>query len=305
MIVSYILCGRYKRMLVAKDFREKARVALRGRWASGVGTGFLASLLGAYTAFSSGGGDFELEERTQQSLYDTLPLEVYNLVMSIIGVMALILLVYTIITLIVGGPISLGYAKYNLGLVDGQPVTFMDLFSQFQYFGAGFGVHFKRLLFIFLWTFLFVLPGAVVGVIATYVIIFAMGNAGMVIAVWVLILCMLPGIVFGMTKTYSYSMAAYILYENQGMTAKEAIQRSIELMKGNRWRLFCLGFSFIGWGLLSILSLGIGMLWLKPYQEAAYAAFYREIYRERYGEPVKAEDSFYQGYSQGFNDFNK
>ena len=61
------------------------------------------------------------------------------------------------------------------------------------------------------------------------------------------------------------------------MTASQAIQRSKELMRGNRWRLFCLQFSFIGWMLLSSLTFGLGNLALRPYQEAAYAAFYREV----------------------------
>ena len=49
------------------------------------------------------------------------------------------------------------------------------------------------------------------------------------------------------------------------------------MMSGNRWRLFCLQFSFIGWSILSALTLGIGGLWLTPYTQTATAAFYREI----------------------------
>lgn len=52
------------------------------------------------------------------------------------------------------------------------------------------------------------------------------------------------------------------------------------MMAGNKWRLFCLQFSFIGWQILCILSLGIGFLWLTPYMNAATAAFYDEISRE-------------------------
>ena len=48
-------------------------------------------------------------------------------------------------------------------------------------------------------------------------------------------------------------------------------------MNGNKLRLFCLHASFIGWALLSSLTLGIGNLWLNPYTNAAVAAFYREI----------------------------
>ena len=61
------------------------------------------------------------------------------------------------------------------------------------------------------------------------------------------------------------------------MGANDAITRSKELMKGNKWRLFCLDFSFIGWDILSAFTLGIGDLWLTPYRSAAAAAFYREL----------------------------
>ena len=61
------------------------------------------------------------------------------------------------------------------------------------------------------------------------------------------------------------------------LTASEAIAQSKAMMEGNRWRLFCLQFSFIGWSLLCALTLGIGNLALRPYEMAAYAAFYREI----------------------------
>ena len=48
-------------------------------------------------------------------------------------------------------------------------------------------------------------------------------------------------------------------------------------MAGNRWRLFCLQFSFIGWDILCALTLGIGNLDPAAYRHAAEAAFYREL----------------------------
>ena len=53
------------------------------------------------------------------------------------------------------------------------------------------------------------------------------------------------------------------------------------LMRGNKWRLFCLELSFFGWALLSALTLDIGTFWLRPYEEAAQASFYRQICYER------------------------
>lgn len=72
-------------------------------------------------------------------------------------------------------------------------------------------------------------------------------------------------------------MTDYILAENPSLSASEAINQSKSMMSGNKWRLFCLEFSFIGWGFLAALTFGIGNLWLTPYRHAAEAAFYREI----------------------------
>lgn len=50
-------------------------------------------------------------------------------------------------------------------------------------------------------------------------------------------------------------------------------------MKGNRIRLVMLQISFIGWGLISILTLGIGLLWLNGYILCTTAWFYKDLYR--------------------------
>ena len=95
---------------------------------------------------------------------------------------------------------------------------------------------------------------------------------GVLILLWSLLL-IIPGIV----ASLSYAMTGYILAENPDLTASPAIQQSKEMMQGNRWRLFCLQLSFIGWSILCLFTFGIGNLVLNPYQKAAEAAFYREI----------------------------
>ena len=188
----------------------------------------------------------------------------------------IILVSWVIITIIIGGAAKLGYAIFNLKLVDNKEVAVSDLFSQFHRLGDGFCMNFLVGLFKFLWSLLLVIPGII--------------------------------------KQYSYAMTPYILAENPGMTATEAITESRRVMDGNKWRLFCLGFSFIGWGLLcaapTLIALAvlsskavisgniaillwlipcsipsfIGSLFLNPYQEAAYAAFYRDVA----GSPIPA-----------------
>ena len=101
---------------------------------------------------------------------------------------------------------------------------------------------------------------------------------GVFIALWSL-LFVIPGIV----KSYSYSMAYYIKLDHPEYTPTEAITESRRLMDGNKMRLFCLHLSFIGWAIVSFFTLGIGMLWLIPYMNAANAEFYQDLVMGRDG----------------------
>lgn len=102
------------------------------------------------------------------------------------------------------------------------------------------------------------------------------------LALWSLLFA-IPGII----KSYSYAMTFYILRDNPTLTATEAITRSREMMNGNKWRLFCLHFSFIGWLLLSVITLGIGALFVTPYMQVAQAEFYESIKGEDTVPPIE------------------
>lgn len=257
-------------MKCAADFRELARNALRGKWAIAVLTGFLASLMGAGIATSGGGSSSSSNSNSASNLFqDFQATEFWMQFRTILIAAIVILVIWVIITIIIGGAAKLGYAIFNLKLVDNKEVAVSDLFSQFHRLGDGFCMNFLVGLFTFLWSLLLVIPGII--------------------------------------KSFSYAMTPYILAENPGMTATEAITESRRVMDGNKWRLFCLSFSFIGWGLLcaapTLIALAvlsskavisgniaillwlipcsipsfIGSLFLNPYQEAAYAAFYRDV----------------------------
>ena len=94
----------------------------------------------------------------------------------------------------------------------------------------------------------------------------AMGlNLFMALFIWLWsLLFIVPGII----AAYRYRLAPYLMAENPNLGIREAVNMSKELMAGNKWR------SFIGWGILSALTCGIGDLWLNPYIYAANAAFY-------------------------------
>ena len=101
---------------------------------------------------------------------------------------------------------------------------------------------------------------------------------------WALLL-IIPGIM----KAFSYALTPYILLDEPELTARQAITRSCEIMQGRRWKLFCRSLSFIGWGILSLLTFGIGFLWLVPYMNASIAAFYEDARAE-----YEAENSIEQ-----------
>lgn len=72
-----------------------------------------------------------------------------------------------------------------------------------------------------------------------------------------------------------------IIRDHDDIGAIDAMKLSAELMKGKKWDFFCLGFSFIGWILLSIITLGVGLLFTIPYMQVSYANFYLELLKER------------------------
>lgn len=101
--------------------------------------------------------------------------------------------------------------------------------------------------------------------------------AGMLVMYIYIMLWSMLFLIPGIIKAYSYAMTPFILVEHPELSVNQAIDLSRKLMKGRKFDLFYLQLSFIGWILLSILTLGIGLLWLMPYMEGAQAAFYADV----------------------------
>ena len=241
-------------MRVSSDFREIARRALSGKWGSAVLTTLVASILGADIAMAGGSSVSGVANSVSNTVGDGSGNGSYTGVLSSLSITSLtyilgavmaitsLIIIVGLVQYVIGSFVSLGLIQYNLDLIDGRDAEFSQIFSKAPMFGKAFWLRLRMSIFTFLWSLLLLIPGII--------------------------------------KAYSYSMAGFILTENPEMTAKEAMEVSEKMMVGNKWRLFCLQFSFIGWNILGVLSLGIGMLWVTPYQNAAVAAFYDEISRE-------------------------
>ncbi len=249
-------------MLYAADFRKIARDALSGKWALAVITGFVAALLGGIT-YGGGGGSGRSNQGsgTGRGLWGTL-IDLWNneigraILLFLIGIGS-ILFVLGIVTFIIGGAIQLGYCRFNKNLIKGTNPQFQDIFSNMNLLGKALGLRIVTTVLILLWSLLLIVPGII--------------------------------------AAFRYSMAFYIMDDDPSVGIMEAIDRSKEMMRGNKGRLFCLEISFIGWALLCILTCGIGFFWLQPYSNAAVAAFYLEVSGQRRMPQPE------QGYNQPIN----
>lgn len=93
------------------------------------------------------------------------------------------------------------------------------------------------------------------------------------ILLWSLLL-IIPGI----AKAYEYRMLPYILAENPEISKDEAYALTKEMMTGQKWKAFLLDLSFIGWDILSLVTLGLlGVFYVDPYKHSTRAALYEAL----------------------------
>lgn len=231
-------------MMNSKQIREAARNALRGNWGIAVLAGLIASLLGAGGSgfsfnfnFNFEDADFgteqvvhQLGQQGEQILQAMIPALIIGFVVG---------LAVSVVMMIIGSVVSVGYAKFNSDMVDGVKPTIGTMFSYFGQLKTAFCASLLVFIHVFIGTIFFVIPG--------------------IIAV------------------YKYAMVYHVIADNPDISARDALRKSRLIMQGNKWRFFVLNLSFIGWNLLSILTLGLASLWVHPYMMAANAVFYEEV----------------------------
>lgn len=84
------------------------------------------------------------------------------------------------------------------------------------------------------------------------------------------LLLVIPGVI----KSYQYTFVPYLLAENPDMDGARAAEISTVMTDGEKWNIFVLDLSFLGWNLLGHLLLGIGTLFVNPYYQATRAELY-------------------------------
>ena len=230
-----------------KEIKRHALDCLRGNWGIAILGALIASALGGISDSSSinfSGGSYSGSSADQGGSMDSEQLiEMLSVLIPIVLIIMLVTLVMSVAFFIVGSTVGVGYAKFNLYLIDGIRPSIGAIFSYFR--------HLKTAVLAELFVTIKVTLGC--------------------------LLFIVPGII----AAYKYSMVKYILADDPTMSARDALFESARLMNGNKWRSFCFGLSFIGWNMLVAVSFGIAAIWVVPYEQAAFAKFYREIKREK------------------------
>lgn len=140
-------------------------------------------------------------------------------------------------------PLGWGFSVLFLSIARQQQVGVGNLFDGFSDYGRVFFTQLLVGIYTFLWALLLIVPGII--------------------------------------KGYSYALTPYILRDEPELKYNAAIERSMQMMQGHKMELFLLHLSFLGWWLLCILTLGIGLLWLSPYQSTTQAHFYEVLRAEQ------------------------
>ncbi len=223
-------------MLRSRDYKLIAKDRLNGKWGISLLVTFIASVLGAAGSSAPTFTYTFNNENTPEffrGFFSNPILTGAFITAAAVGVIAGIAL------LVVGSAIEQGHNVYYLDLLRREPAGVPTLFSRFKYIGKAFGLRMYMMLFVFLWSLLFVVPGII--------------------------------------AAYRYAMATRILAEDPSKGIRQCVEESKAMMYGNKGRLFGLHMSFIGWVLLGALTLGVLYLWISPWMMAADTAFYLDL----------------------------
>jgi len=153
---------------------------------------------------------------------------------------ALIPLAGQIIGILIAGPLAVGGAYFALNIVRDQVAQTDDLFFSFN--------------------------NNLSNSILAYLLVVAFALIGFVLLI-------IPGVIVALALSQTW----FILAENPSMDSYDAIMRSRKMMDGFKFKLFKIQLRLLGLGLLCLLTLGIGFLWLIPYQNVVCAKFYEEV----------------------------
>lgn len=229
-------------MVNSKELRNRAWNALKGKYWFAL----LAAVVGGIlVSLGSGLSTFTSNAQEMIAVIQSQPMgDTEKLAVGMIsGASSAAFIVGIILKFFVNRPAGVGMARYFTKITEGKP-EFSEIFYGFK------NGYMRNVWVRFL--------------------------ADIKLGLWYLLL-VVPGII----KQFEYAIIPYILADEPELESKEVFAKAHELMMGNKWRLFKLEISFIGWFLLGIITFGVGLIAVRPYIETALGEFYQQIKSEK------------------------
>ena len=259
----------------AKEIRAKAREAMAGKWGRFVGMNFLyilitvligvicfSPIIGIYVSLIADLFANKLTDAQLPNILSTFASKVF------------ITELLSIVSILIGVPLA--YA-----VLENIMKAKRDNETKATYFFGRIFPSFGRAWKVTLWTFVKLIIPAILYTIG---VIISCGIGGLlttkvsdVLGVLFIAACSIALFIWYISKVLNLILGDYIAIDNPEITAKEAVEKSIELMPGYRWKYICLNLSFIGWAFLSAFTFGIGDLFLDPYIAVSNVVFYEEV----------------------------
>lgn len=194
---------------------------------------------------------------------------VYMILVFIISfLLGLIPVIGQIVNTVISPALTFGFLVSLIKLSRGENPTNIEFLSNgFNSLGKLWKIVFRTFLKLLLPLAIVFISGFLMG----------MGSEGNILLVLLGAILYIVGLVYMIVKALLYSLTSYILYDEPNLTAKEIVEKSETLMKGNRLSLFWLELTFFGWAILTAFTFGIGYFWLLPYMQIAFVKFYEKL----------------------------
>ena len=150
-----------------------------------------------------------------------------------------------ILSLFIVPPMGVGMALFFLNLYNGNKLEIRTIFNPFKEVWLNSVLaYFMMIVIIFIGSILFIIPGIIASLM--------------------------------------FSQAFYIIAEDNKIDPYNALVKSKKMMEGNKWKFFKIILRIILLAIVCIFTLGIGFIWLAPYQNTVYAKFYKVVKEEKH-----------------------
>ena len=173
---------------------------------------------------------------------------------------------------LIAAPFAVGLCFFFLKIAKHSETKISDIFHGFTLFWKAVGAYFLVLLLMLFWGLLFMLP-AIAFLIWNKIDVFQGEHTDSP----VFVLLFIAAIILMIVKMLSYAMTFFVLADDPSVGPLQAIRKSTAMMAGRKWKYIALQLRFIGWGILSLLTCYIGLLWLIPYMTTAQTHFYLDV----------------------------